>query len=107
MPKRAFNPGYICDDDAYQERLAITLVDGIDVNTAMGTASTCGYGTPWSGALTAAYRGDWAPVNALAEGERHRHGEAWAAGVLEYFKSELQCATERKEWLGMRESAKR
>ena len=58
------------------------LAPELTASEAAGYASEAAYKTPLAVVATAAIRGDWGPAKELCRGERERHGEEHAKGLM-------------------------
>ena len=58
----ALLPHRVCNDEAYEERLAIMAEAGEESNALYSRANEAAFRTPYSHVATAAFHGDWAPL---------------------------------------------
>ena len=77
MPARV-----VIDRDAYAEKRACLLEDGVDQTTAAQQAAYVGYNTPFALAATALANGDQEPAKELCRREMGKHGRDHALQLM-------------------------
>lgn len=88
MPARV-----VLDRDAYHEKFACLLEDGVDMTIAMQWASVVGYNTPFSLVATAMLNGDAGPAKEMCRREQSVHGRAWAVELWKAIEDAVKEST--------------